>query len=93
MQVDEEAISSVLNRLRRAYPALQTHLNLSFYKAGNDRILYFGKRVPGSAEMILVAISLDPHNAQDSGFELPLSRPSRTVVWCRRPVRSCLVRD
>jgi starch synthase (maltosyl-transferring) len=63
---------TLLNRLRRAYPALQTHLHVSFYTAGNDQVLLYGKRLPGSGEMILVAVSLDPHNAQSADFELPL---------------------
>ena len=61
-----------LNRLRRAHPALQSHLGLSFYNAWNDQILYYGKRAPGSDDMILVAVSLDPHNPQEADFELPL---------------------
>jgi starch synthase (maltosyl-transferring) len=63
---------TLLNRLRRAYPALQTHLNVSFYRAANDQILYYGKRLPGADEMILVAVSLDPHNSQSADIELPL---------------------
>ncbi|WP_114952440.1 alpha-1,4-glucan--maltose-1-phosphate maltosyltransferase [Sphingosinicella terrae] len=63
---------TLLNRLRRAYPALQTHLNVSFFNAWNDNILYYGKRAPDGSEMILVAVSLDPHNAQECDFELPL---------------------
>jgi len=40
--------------------------------AWNDNILYFGKRTPDLSNFILVAISLDPHNAQEANFELPL---------------------
>ncbi len=61
-----------LNRLRRAEPALQSHLGLSFYNAFNDNVLYFGKSAPGHADRILIAVSLDPHNAQDADFEIPL---------------------
>jgi starch synthase (maltosyl-transferring) len=63
---------TLLNRLRRAFPALQTHLNLRFYTAHNERILYYGKPSPDGAEMILVAVSLDPHDAQEAEFEIPL---------------------
>jgi len=63
---------ALLNRLRRAYPALQTHLNVSFYNAWNDSIIYYGKRAPDGSEMILVAVSLDPHNPQECDFEIPL---------------------
>jgi starch synthase (maltosyl-transferring) len=61
-----------LNRLRKAEPALQSHLNLTFYNAFNDNILYFGKRAPGHGDIILVAVSLDPRSAQEADFESPL---------------------
>ena len=63
---------TMLNRLRRAHPALQSHRDIAFYNAFNDRILLYGKRAPGTADMILVAVSLDPHAAQEADFELPL---------------------
>jgi starch synthase (maltosyl-transferring) len=66
-----------LNRLRKAEPALQSHLGLTFYNTFNDNILYFGKTTPGQEDRILVAISLDPHNAQEADFEIPLWEWSR----------------
>ncbi|HZZ87199.1 MAG TPA: alpha-1,4-glucan--maltose-1-phosphate maltosyltransferase [Caulobacteraceae bacterium] len=63
---------AALNRIRRGEPALQTHLNVRFYNAFNDQVLYYGKRSPGGADMILVAVSLDPHNAQSADIEVPL---------------------
>ncbi len=61
-----------LNRIRRNNPALQTHLGFQAYKASNDRILYFGKRTADLDNFILIAISLDPHHAQEASFELPV---------------------
>jgi starch synthase (maltosyl-transferring) len=61
-----------LNALRRAHPALQSHLNVTFYNAFNDQVLLYGKRLPGHDDMILVAVSLDPHHVQEASFELPL---------------------
>jgi starch synthase (maltosyl-transferring) len=61
-----------LNRIRRANPALQTHLGVAFYNAYNDRILFYGKRTPDLANFILVAVNLDPYNTQEGGIELPL---------------------
>ncbi len=61
-----------LNRIRRQNPALQTHLGFEAYTAYNDNIFFFGKRTPDRKNFILVAISLDPHNAQEAHFELPL---------------------
>ena len=61
-----------LNRIRRQNPALQTHLGLKVYTCWNDQILYFGKRTDDLGNFILVAINLDPFNAQEGHFELPL---------------------
>jgi len=63
---------AALNRLRRAEPALQTHLGVTFHNALNNNILYFGKHARDSADRILVAISLNPHGPEDADFEIPL---------------------
>ena len=63
---------TMLNRLRKSHPALQSHLGVTFYNAGNDQVLVYGKRAPGAADMVLVAVSLDPHRVQETGFEIPL---------------------
>ncbi|HTW72491.1 MAG TPA: maltotransferase domain-containing protein [Acetobacteraceae bacterium] len=63
---------AALNRIRREHPALQTHLGLQFLPAYNDQILLFAKRVPEDREMIVVAVSFDPHSVQEADFELPL---------------------
>lgn len=63
---------SRLNLIRRQNPALQTHLGFQAYTAWNDNILYFGKRTDDLSNFVLVAISLDPHNAQEAHFDLPL---------------------
>jgi starch synthase (maltosyl-transferring) len=61
-----------LNRIRRQNPALHSHLGLTLYNAWNDNILYFGKCSADGSNFILVAVNLDPHNAQEAHFELPL---------------------
>ena len=61
-----------LNRIRRQNPALQTHLGFKAYTAWNDNIFYFGKRTDDLQNFILVAISMDPWNAQEAHFDLPL---------------------
>jgi starch synthase (maltosyl-transferring) len=63
---------TALNRLRRAHPALQSHLHVSFHNAFNDQILYFSKAAPGEDDRILVAVSLDPFASQEADFEMPL---------------------
>ncbi len=61
-----------LNRIRRENPALQTHLGVTFYPVHNDRLLFFGKRTDDLGNFVLVAINLDPFEAQEGPFELPL---------------------
>ena len=63
---------TLLNRLRRAHPALQTHLNTRFLVAHNEQIIYYAKPSPSGCEMLLVMVNLDPHQAQEAAFEVPL---------------------
>ena len=61
-----------LNQIRRDNRALHSHLGFHTYPVWNDNILYFGKHTAERDNFILVAISLDPHQAQEAHFELPL---------------------
>jgi len=63
---------TALNRIRKASPALHSHLGVSFYNAFNDQVLIYGKALPSRDDMILVAVNLDPHRVQEATFELPL---------------------
>ena len=63
---------AALNRLRRSHPALQSCKGLTFYNAFNDQILLYAKVTKPKADMILIAVNLDPHHVQEATFELPL---------------------
>jgi len=63
---------AALNRIRKAHPALHSHLGVSFYNAFNDQVLYYGKLSPGREDMILVAVNPRSHNVQEAAFEVPL---------------------
>ena len=63
---------AMLNRLRRRYPALQTHLNTRFFVAGNDHIIWYGKPDPDGQGIICVMVNLDPHQGQECTFQVPL---------------------
>ncbi|MGN6388844.1 MAG: alpha-1,4-glucan--maltose-1-phosphate maltosyltransferase, partial [Burkholderiaceae bacterium] len=70
-----------LNRIRRANPALQTHLGVRFERASDDNILFFIKATPHPTEperfgdnVVLVAINLDPFAAHETDYDLPLWR-------------------
>ena len=64
---------SSLNRIRRENPALHSHLGVEFLLAYNDQVLYF-RRFDADQNTLLIAISLDPFNAQDATIEVPLWR-------------------
>ncbi|GLK67374.1 alpha-1,4-glucan--maltose-1-phosphate maltosyltransferase [Hansschlegelia plantiphila] len=66
-----------LNRIRRENPALQSHLDVHFHNCFDDAVLYFSKSRTaadgaGIEDMILVFISLDPHDEKHAPYELPL---------------------
>lgn len=61
-----------LNQIRRTNPALQSHLGIRFHDVDNDQILFFSKTTPERDNVVLVAISLDPHGSQAGTLELPL---------------------
>ncbi len=74
-----------LNRIRRLNPALQTHLGVTFLPADNDQVLFFEKATPDRSNVVLVAISLDPHAAQSAAIELPLWQwglPDHATLAC-----------
>lgn len=63
---------AMLNRIRRTYPALQTHLNTRFYVADDPNLIWYGKPDPDGAGMICVMVNLDPHGVHAGRFEVPL---------------------
>ncbi|PZW50517.1 alpha-1,4-glucan:maltose-1-phosphate maltosyltransferase [Humitalea rosea] len=63
---------TTLNRVRRENPALQTHLGLGFLNCWNDNILAYRKMTPDRSNLIVAAVSMDPFNAQEASFEVPL---------------------
>jgi starch synthase (maltosyl-transferring) len=65
---------TLLNRIRRENPAFHSHLGLTLLPAWNDQVMFFEKTSPGRENVVLVAISLDPHSAQEADVELPLYR-------------------
>ncbi|MDJ0389928.1 DUF3416 domain-containing protein [Roseomonas sp. E05] len=62
---------TTLNRIRRQNPALQTHLGTTFLASNHDGILTYVKSTPDGENVILVAVSMDPHQPLETHFELP----------------------
>jgi starch synthase (maltosyl-transferring) len=61
-----------LNRIRRDNPALHSHLGISFLPAWNDKIVWYRKTTASRDNVLLIAVSLDPHAVQEADIELPL---------------------
>jgi starch synthase (maltosyl-transferring) len=62
----------VLNSIRKQHPALQEYDNLEFYPSTHDSIIAYGKRNPDNSDMILVLVNMDPFQAHETHFTLPL---------------------
>ena len=62
---------TALNRIRQANPALQSHLTTTFLPAGNDAMSVFLKATPDRSNVLVVAISYDPAQPQQTGWEFP----------------------
>jgi len=63
---------SQLNRIRHENPALHSHLFLRFYNAFNEQVISYGKFTPALDNFLLILVNLDPHNVQETQFEVPL---------------------
>src|SRR4029078_692444 len=51
---------AAINRIRRENPALHELTNLRFYPSDSDQVLFYGKMTENGANMIFVAVNLDP---------------------------------
>ena len=61
-----------LNKIRKENRALQLYMNLRFYHAENDAILFYGKMTPARENIILIAVNLDPFRKQHSFVDVPI---------------------
>ncbi|ETX14264.1 alpha-1,4-glucan:maltose-1-phosphate maltosyltransferase [Roseivivax halodurans JCM 10272] len=62
----------LINRIRREEPAMKDFLNLKFFPAFDDRVLYYGRFDAASQNYLLFHVLIDPHGAAEFGFEVPL---------------------
>jgi starch synthase (maltosyl-transferring) len=61
-----------LNRIRQENPALQDWRNILVLNAWNDSIIAFAKLTPARDNCVMVLVNLDPYNAQECTYEVPL---------------------
>jgi starch synthase (maltosyl-transferring) len=60
-----------VNRIRRENPALQSDWNLRFHDVDNDQIICYSKQSDDLANLVLVAVNLDPHHKQSGWVDVP----------------------
>jgi starch synthase (maltosyl-transferring) len=65
-------VITIVNRIRRENPALQTNRSLAFHDIDNDQLLAYSKTTDDGANLILMVVNLDPHHIQSGWLELPL---------------------
>ena len=63
-----------LNAIRRANPALHSHLGVTFLRAENDFVLLFEKATEDRRNVLLIAINMDLHRPQTARIEVPFWR-------------------
>jgi len=62
---------TLVNRIRREHPALQTTWNVEFHKSDNKRVLFYSKKDVSGDDLLLVAVNLDPFGVQTAELEIP----------------------
>jgi starch synthase (maltosyl-transferring) len=63
---------TMINRIRRENPALQTDRGLRFHPAENDQLLAYSKSTADDGNVVLVVVNCDPHHTQRGMVTLPL---------------------
>jgi starch synthase (maltosyl-transferring) len=62
-----------MNRIRRENPALQSDSGLHFCTVDNDQLIAYLKADPGSTNVILTVVNLDPHQPQSGWVDLDIN--------------------
>ncbi len=63
---------TMVNRIRKENPALQSDRRLEFHPIDNDQLICFSKRTEDADNIVLVVVNLDPNRVQSGFLELPL---------------------
>ncbi|WP_257449986.1 alpha-1,4-glucan--maltose-1-phosphate maltosyltransferase [Archangium lipolyticum] len=64
---------SRLNAIRREHRAFQLYGNLRFFQSENEQVMFYLKRTPDGSSQVLVAVSFDPFQPQESVLHVPLA--------------------
>lgn len=64
---------AVLNRARRANPALQSDAGLRFLAIDNEQLLAYAKTSADGSNTVVCIVNLDPHHTQSGSIEIDLA--------------------
>ncbi|EME24099.1 maltotransferase domain-containing protein [Rhodococcus triatomae] len=56
---------TLLNKIRRAHPALQQLRNITFHHIDNDSLIAYSKFDPATGDAVLTVVNLNPYGAED----------------------------
>ena len=62
-----------INAIRREHPALQRNDTLRFHPVDNEQLIVYSKHSRDLADVVLVAVNLDPHNVQSGWVDFPFA--------------------
>nr|WKN36203.1 alpha-1,4-glucan--maltose-1-phosphate maltosyltransferase [Tunicatimonas sp. TK19036] len=65
-------IITIINRVRKENPALQSTWNVIFAEVQNDNILAYAKKDPESGNIMFMAVNMDPYNTQGAYLKVPM---------------------
>ena len=71
-QTATRQLMSTLNRIRRENAALQTTWHIEFCECDNPQLLCYVKTDRDKRNRLIIAVNLDPYNAQSGWAEIPL---------------------
>ena len=63
-----------VNRIRRENPALQHDWRLNFHPINNEQLICYSKHTEDAANIVLIAVNLDPHHTHSGWVELSLEK-------------------
>jgi starch synthase (maltosyl-transferring) len=67
-----EALITTINTIRRNHPALQRLRTIRFHRSDNPRIIVYSKVSDDGGDVVLMVVSLDPHQTQEATLGLDL---------------------
>ena len=63
---------TLVNKVRRENPALQSDRGLRFHPTENDHLIAYTKSTPDLADVVLTVVNVDPHHTQAGMVTLPI---------------------